>query len=188
MQAGRELGLGRKPFTHMQEPCLSAGITAFPCSPPPNTRPPHALSPLPHPLQAQQDALVADQAEREAELLRKQVEAQDRKNRAAGSGGSLSTSDDSSEGSSSQDDSSSDSLGCTKPDYSGMSRKEKRAAKKAYEKCRKAVQSDDNSDDSSGDSGVVTTKSLKRSSSGKGVRATFHFCQSFFSLLVCFLD
>lgn len=131
--------------------------------------------------QAQQDALVADQAQREAELLRKQEEAQDRKNRAAGAGGSGSSSDSSSSdggkprGGKRSSSSSQDSQGCTKPDYSGMSRKEKRAAKKAYEKCRKAGDSTsyDSAGDSSGDSGAVTTKSLQRGS--KGVRATFHY-------------
>ncbi|KAI7845912.1 hypothetical protein COHA_000458 [Chlorella ohadii] len=138
--------------------------------------------------QAQQDALVADQAEREAELLRKQVEAQDRKNRAAGAGGSASSDDESSgdggeQSSGSKGSSSSqDGQGCTKPDYSGMSRKEKRAAKKAYNKCRSAARSGDStsydsidgsSGDGSGDSGAVTTKSLKRG--GKGVRATYHY-------------
>ena len=141
-------------------------------------------------MQAQQDALVADQAQREAELLRKQEEAQDRKNRAAGAGGSGSSSDGSSSdggkprGGKRSSSSSQDSQGCTKPDYSGMSRKEKRAAKKAYEKCRKAGDSTsyDSAGDSSGDSGAVTTKSLQRGS--KGVRATFHYCESLFHLFL----
>ncbi len=130
---------------------------------------------------------MADQAEREAKLLRKQVEAQERKNRAAGAGGSSSddsSGDDGEQSSGSKGSSSEDGQGCTKPDYSGMSRKEKRAAKKAYNKCRSAARSGDStsydstdgsSGDGSGDSGAVTTKSLKRG--GKGVRATYHYCE-----------
>lgn len=147
-------------------------------------------------VQAQQEALVADQAEREAELLARQVQAQERKNREAGAdGGSNSSSDTAAEqtkrrkdrrSSDGASDRASDaSQGCTEPDYSGMSRKERRKAKKAYEKCCRDAERgqsdgasyDDGSQDETAASGRVKAKTSKRSTGGKGVRATYHYCE-----------